>query len=111
MIPQVYLMDPPPGYTRQPENPPSSAGGVIPAGATMTGFALIIVIIRIFTRKWVVKGPLGADDCMSLYAFACSWDGRANWIDLCIASMIFSFGFLAATLTRKYKTLSIGELS
>ena len=63
MIPQVYLMDPPPGYTRQPENPPSSAGGVIPTGATLTGFALIIVIIRIFTRKWVVKGPLGVDDC------------------------------------------------
>ena len=78
MIPQVYLMDPPPGYTRQPENPPSSAGGVVPAGATLTGFALIIVVIRIFTRKWVVKGPLGADDCMSFYAFACSWDDRTN---------------------------------
>ncbi|KAJ4004096.1 hypothetical protein NW752_010826 [Fusarium irregulare] len=89
MIPQVYLMDPPPGYTRQPENPPSSAGGVIPAGATLTGFALIIVIIRIFTRKWVVKGPLGVDDY------------------LCIASMIFSFGFLAATLTLL--TLGVGN--
>ncbi|KAL4726449.1 hypothetical protein ACLX1H_007131 [Fusarium chlamydosporum] len=73
-------MDPPPGYERHPENPPSSAGAVIPAGAATTGVAFLIVVIRILTRKFVVKSTLGADDY------------------LCLASLFFSFAFLAITL-------------
>ncbi|RGP68560.1 hypothetical protein FLONG3_8119 [Fusarium longipes] len=79
-IPPLYLMEPPPGYTRNTENPPSSAGAVTPAGVATTGIALVIVIIRILTRRFVVKSSLGADDY------------------LCIASLIFSFGFLGITL-------------
>ncbi|RGP71547.1 hypothetical protein FSPOR_3253 [Fusarium sporotrichioides] len=69
MIPPLYLMEPPPGYTRSVENPPSSAGAVLPAGVATTGVALIIVVIRILTRKFVVKSSLGVDDSSLIFAF------------------------------------------
>ncbi|PTD10395.1 hypothetical protein FCULG_00008864 [Fusarium culmorum] len=80
MIPPLYLAEPPPGYTRVMKNPPTSAGAVLPVGVATTGVALIIVVIRILTRKFVVRGNLGVDDY------------------LCIASLMFSFGFLAMAM-------------
>lgn len=63
MAPAAYLMEPPEGQVRTLVNPPSSAGGVLPCGIATTAIALIVVGLRIFTRKVVVKGVLGIDDC------------------------------------------------
>jgi hypothetical protein len=63
--PSGFLMEPPEGQTRTLVNPPSSGSGVIPCGVTTTIIASIIVILRVFTRRYVVKSVLGADDCMS----------------------------------------------
>ncbi|KAF5965040.1 integral membrane protein PTH11 [Fusarium coicis] len=79
--PSGYLMEPPEGQTRTLVNPPSSGSGVIPCGVTTTIIASIIVILRVFTRRYVVKSVLGADDY------------------LCIASLCFSFIFLGISLT------------
>ncbi|CAJ0553323.1 Ff.00g118350.m01.CDS01 [Fusarium sp. VM40] len=81
MAPAAYLMEPPEGQVRTLVNPPSSAGGVLPCGIATTAIALIVVGLRIFTRKVVVKGVLGIDDY------------------LCIAGMCFSFIFLGICLT------------
>ena len=59
----TYVMDPPEGQVRSLTNLPSSAGEVVPAGVATTIIALIAVSLRIFTRKFVVKSVLGADDC------------------------------------------------
>ncbi|KAL6925274.1 hypothetical protein FSST1_002548 [Fusarium sambucinum] len=77
MIPPLYLMEPPPGEVRTVENPPTSAGAVLPTGIATTGVAFIIVVIRILTRKFVVKSSLGVDD----------------------SSLVFAFGFLGMALT------------
>lgn len=66
MAPTTYLMEPPEGQVRTLVNPPSSAGGVLPCGIATTAIALIVVTLRIFTRKVVVKGVLGIDDCESI---------------------------------------------
>ncbi|KAF5613795.1 integral membrane protein PTH11 [Fusarium subglutinans] len=79
--PSGFLMEPPEGQTRTLGNPPSSGSGVIPCGVTTTIIASIIVILRVFTRRYVVKSVLGADDY------------------LCIAGLCFSFIFLGITLT------------
>ncbi|KAJ9425731.1 hypothetical protein QL093DRAFT_2250838 [Fusarium oxysporum] len=74
-------MEPPEGQTRTLVDPPSSGSGVIPCGVTTTIIASIIVILRVFTRRYVVKSVLGADDY------------------LCIAGLCFSFIFLGISLT------------
>ncbi|KAM0224840.1 hypothetical protein ACHAQD_001635 [Fusarium lateritium] len=81
MAPATYLMEPPEGQVRTLVNPPSSGGGVLPCGVATTAIALIVVSLRIFTRKVVVKSVLGIDDY------------------LCIAGMCFSFIFLGICLT------------
>ncbi|KAM0345764.1 hypothetical protein ACHAPU_006117 [Fusarium lateritium] len=78
---EIYLMEPPEGQVRTLVNPPSSAGGIVPCGIATTAIALIVVSLRIFTRKIVVKGVLGIDDY------------------LCMAGMCFSFIFLGISLT------------
>ncbi|RKL18046.1 hypothetical protein BFJ68_g4305 [Fusarium oxysporum] len=79
--PSGFLMEPPEGQTRTLVDPPSSGSGVIPCGVTTTIIASIIVILRVFTRRYVVKSVLGADDY------------------LCIAGLCFSFIFLGISLT------------
>ncbi|KAF4456021.1 hypothetical protein F53441_1742 [Fusarium austroafricanum] len=76
-----FLMEPPEGQVRTLHNPPSSGSGVIPCGVASTVIALIAVALRAFTRKYVVKSTLGADDY------------------LCIAGLCFSFMFLGISLT------------
>ncbi|KAM0219018.1 hypothetical protein ACHAQI_001342 [Fusarium lateritium] len=66
MAPATYLMEPPEGQVRTLVNPPSSGGGVLPCGVATTAIALIVVSLRIFTRKVVVKSVLGIDDCKSI---------------------------------------------
>jgi hypothetical protein len=63
-------MEPPEGQTRTLVDPPSSGSGVIPCGVTTTIIASVIVILRVFTRRYVVKSVLGADDCMPYPTFA-----------------------------------------
>ncbi|KAJ4211050.1 hypothetical protein NW759_012806 [Fusarium solani] len=77
----TYVMDPPEGQVRSLTNLPSSAGEVVPAGVATTIIALIAVSLRVFTRKFVVKSVLGADDY------------------LCLTGLAFSFVFLGVTLT------------
>ncbi|ENH69887.1 hypothetical protein FOC1_g10009392 [Fusarium oxysporum f. sp. cubense race 1] len=79
--PSGFLMEPPEGQTRTLVDPPSSGSGVIPCGVTTTIIASFIVILRVFTRRYVVKSVLGADDY------------------LCIAGLCFSFIFLGISLT------------
>ncbi|KAF4472573.1 integral membrane PTH11 [Fusarium albosuccineum] len=76
-----YVTEPPEGRVRTTVNPPTSAHEVISAGIATTVIALIAVCLRLFTRKYVVKGVLGADDY------------------LCITGLVFSFIFLGVTLT------------
>ena len=64
-MPSVYVMEPPEGQVRTEVNPPFSGGAIIPAGVATTVIAFIGVCLRLFTRKYVVKGVLGADDCLS----------------------------------------------
>lgn len=90
------------------KNPPTSAGAVLPAGVATTGVALMIVIIRILTRKFVVKGNLGVDDCEFLFCHFCKMDTLIR-IDLCIASLIFSFGFLAMAMMRMWILVWLGD--
>jgi hypothetical protein len=66
MAPATYLMEPPEGQVRTLVNPPSSGGGVLPCGVATTAIAFIVVSLRIFTRKFVVKSVLGIDDCKSI---------------------------------------------
>ncbi|KAH7170080.1 hypothetical protein EDB81DRAFT_152127 [Dactylonectria macrodidyma] len=68
----VYVMDPPEGEVRTLLHPPSSAGGVLPAGVATTVIACVAVCLRLFTRKYVVKGVLGLDDYMCLCALGFS---------------------------------------
>ncbi|KAH8738245.1 hypothetical protein BGZ61DRAFT_526235 [Ilyonectria robusta] len=68
----VYVMEPPEGEVRTAVQPPSSAGGVLPAGVATTVLACIAVCLRLFTRKYVVKGVLGLDDYMCLCALGFS---------------------------------------
>ncbi|KAF4979255.1 hypothetical protein FZEAL_4500 [Fusarium zealandicum] len=81
MAPIDYVMEPPEGEVRTLVNPPTSAHGVISAGVATTVIAFIAVCLRLFTRKYVVKGVLGADDY------------------LCMTGLAFSFVFLGVTLT------------
>lgn len=57
-------MDPPEGQVRTEVNAPYSGGAVIPAGTVTTVIAFVGVCLRLFTRKYVVKGDLGVDDCL-----------------------------------------------
>ncbi|KAH7267688.1 uncharacterized protein BKA55DRAFT_500286 [Fusarium redolens] len=85
--PSGFLMEPPEGQTRTLVNPPSSGSGVIPCGVTTTIIASIIVILRVFTRRYVVKSVLGADD----------------------SSLCFSFIFLGISLTLTVLNLGAGN--
>ncbi|KAM5351078.1 hypothetical protein ACJ41O_003801 [Fusarium nematophilum] len=76
----TYVMEPPEGEARSLVDLPNSASGVLPAGITTTVIALIAVCLRIFTRKYVVKGVLGADDY------------------LCLCGLAFSFVYLGVSL-------------
>ncbi|KAF5718549.1 integral membrane protein PTH11 [Fusarium mundagurra] len=67
--PSGFLMEPPEGQTRTLVNPPSSGSGVIPCGVTTTIIASIIVMLRVFTRRYVVKSVLGADDSGLCFSF------------------------------------------
>ncbi|KAK7427173.1 hypothetical protein QQZ08_006286 [Neonectria magnoliae] len=70
----VYVMEPPKGEVRSILDPPSSAGGVIPAGVATTVIAFVAVCLRLFTRKYVVKGVFGVDDLLNLGAGHHMWD-------------------------------------
>ncbi|KPM35334.1 hypothetical protein AK830_g11230 [Neonectria ditissima] len=60
----VYVMEPPVGEVRSYHDLPTSAGGVLPAGVATTVIAFVAVCLRLFTRKYVVKGVFGVDDYM-----------------------------------------------
>ncbi|KAM0540619.1 hypothetical protein ACHAPJ_013563 [Fusarium lateritium] len=81
MAPITYVMEPPEGQVRTFVDPPSSGSGVLPAGVATTVIAFVAVCLRVFTRRYVVKSVLGADDY------------------LCIAGLVFSFIFLGVSLT------------
>lgn len=59
----MYVMEPPEGQVRTVVDPPNSAQGVLSAGVATTVLACVAVCLRLFTRKYVVKGVLGIDDC------------------------------------------------
>ncbi|KAF5021270.1 hypothetical protein F66182_6668 [Fusarium sp. NRRL 66182] len=98
MAPTVYVMEPPEGQVRTLIDLPSSGGGVLPAGVATTIISLIAVCLRVFTRKHVVKGVLGADDCLSCLFRRPRPAGADQRLDLCIAGLVFSFVFLGVTL-------------
>jgi hypothetical protein len=58
-----YVMEPPLGEVRTYENPPSTGGDVIPAAIATTVIAFVVVILRLFTRGFILRGMLGLDDC------------------------------------------------
>lgn len=73
MAPSTYVMEPPAGEVRSLVDLPSSAGGVISAGVATTTLAFVAVCLRVFTRKYVVKGVLGLDDCVYI---------KEKWCDI-----------------------------
>jgi hypothetical protein len=60
-------MPPPKGEVSNFDNPPEAADGMRTktetVGYVMTAIALVVVLIRIWTRAAIVKKGLGADDC------------------------------------------------
>ncbi|KAH6898181.1 hypothetical protein B0T10DRAFT_453523 [Thelonectria olida] len=68
----LYVMEPPQGQVRTTVDPPSSAQGVLASGVATTTLAIIAMCLRLFTRKYVVKGVLGIDDYMCICAVAFS---------------------------------------
>ncbi|KAF6828494.1 integral membrane protein [Colletotrichum plurivorum] len=57
----AYMADPPFGEDRFAAG--NVRGGMIAAGASTTTVALVLVVMRIFTRVHIVKRSLGVDDC------------------------------------------------
>ncbi|KAI5465423.1 hypothetical protein BGZ63DRAFT_399893 [Mariannaea sp. PMI_226] len=68
----VYVMEPPEGAVRTTVHPPTSSKGVLAAGVATTTLACVAVCLRLFTRKYVVKGVLGIDDYMCMCALGFS---------------------------------------
>ncbi|KAF7556838.1 hypothetical protein G7Z17_g1173 [Cylindrodendrum hubeiense] len=101
----VYVMDPPEGEVRTTFNPPSSAGGVMPAGVATTVLACIALCLRLFTRKYVVKGVLGLDDLLDLGAGNHMWDILMSefsprfWQTSISATLIFSVSIAFSKLS------------
>lgn len=61
----IWVMEPPPGEVRTEVNPPTTGGGIIPAAMSTTAIALVVVLLRIYTRAFMMRGLLGVDDCKS----------------------------------------------
>lgn len=53
---------PPPGVVPNYENPEDISGQVFEAGYACTIIALLLVIMRFYTRVWITKST-GLDDC------------------------------------------------
>ncbi|KAF9769718.1 hypothetical protein IL306_012809 [Fusarium sp. DS 682] len=98
-------MEPPKGQSRTLVNPPTSASGVIPCGVTTTAIAFIIVALRVFTRRYVVKSVLGADDFLNLGA------GNHMW-DIPVAEYVPKFWQTSIGATLTYAaSISLAKLS
>lgn len=66
-----YLIEPPPGEIRRFGNDrPTLAPGLIALGAVSTALAAMAVVLRLYTRTYVVKYAVSVDDCEY-------WKGRS----------------------------------
>ena len=58
----IPALPPPPGVVSNFENPPSEATSIITVTAVFLAFMLAMVMMRIYTKGWIIRS-LGWDDC------------------------------------------------
>ncbi|KAF6805343.1 integral membrane protein [Colletotrichum musicola] len=75
----AYMADPPFGEDRFAAG--NVRGGMIGAGASTTTVALVLVVMRIFTRVQIVKRSLGVDDLIDLGVASHFWQVKASDYD------------------------------
>ncbi|KAI2473895.1 hypothetical protein F4781DRAFT_379269 [Annulohypoxylon bovei var. microspora] len=69
---QLYYAEPPPGQVRTPVNPPTRRDELMAAGISTTIIAGVALGLRLYTRVYMLKKRLEADDWLVIAAFIIS---------------------------------------
>ncbi|KAI1462334.1 hypothetical protein F4805DRAFT_474313 [Annulohypoxylon moriforme] len=69
---KLYYAEPPPGQVRTPVNPPTRRGDLMAAGISTTIIAGIALALRLYTRVYMLKKRLEADDWLVIAAYMIS---------------------------------------